>query len=235
MRKIIGIILAITWSGCTQNPSHMNENPDADIVMNASLTSYISGLITEFDSIPEERKEQLGTLADYIRGNTADGRDSHLTYICTHNSRRSHMGQLWSQAASVYYKISGNYYSYSGGTEATAFNPRAVAAMERAGFTISGNNSDNPKYQVRYSESAAPMIAFSKKYDDPENPSDHFAAVMTCSDADRNCPFIPGAELRVSLPYDDPKESDSTDKESDVYDERCRQIAREMFYMMSLV
>jgi len=36
---------------------------------------------------------------------------------------------------------------------------------------------------------------------------------------------------RFALPYDDPKQSDGTPTEVKTYDERCRQIAREMLYM----
>ena len=58
---------------------------------------------------------------------------------------------------------------------------------------------------------------------------------MTCSDTDQNCPFIPGASLRIPITYEDPKEADGTDYESVRYDERCKQIATEMFYLMSQV
>ena len=58
---------------------------------------------------------------------------------------------------------------------------------------------------------------------------------MTCSDADENCPFIPGAEMRLPLTYEDPKEADDKPEERAVYDERVRQIGREIFYAMQLI
>lgn len=79
------------------------------------------------------------------------------------------------------------------------------------------------------------MICFSKTFDDPANPDKNFAAIMTCSDADENCPLVPGTSFRKAVTYRDPKESDGTDHEMETYDERCRQIATEMFYMMSRV
>lgn len=126
-----------------------------------------------------------------------------------------------------------NIEAYSGGTEITAFNPRAVAAVERAGFTVKHKEGENPNYHVYYSDDAPPLKCFSKTYDDPSNPQTEFAAVMTCSDADQNCPFIAGAEKRISLPYVDPKESDGTTEEEKVYDGRCRQIAEEMAFVMA--
>jgi arsenate reductase len=122
--------------------------------------------------------------------------------------------------------------TYSGGTEATACNLRAVAALKRVGFRIENPGGKNPHYRLHFSEDAKPLLCFSKKYDDPVNPREGFFAVMTCSEADENCPFIPGAKHRVPLTYRDPKEADGTPLESACYDGRCRQIATEMFYLM---
>jgi arsenate reductase len=57
---------------------------------------------------------------------------------------------------------------------------------------------------------------------------------MTCTHADENCPFIPGA-TRISLPYEDPKAFDGTPEEEAIYAERCRQIARELLFAFSQV
>ena len=69
-----------------------------------------------------------------------------------------------------------------------------------------------------------------KLYDDPSSPKNGFAAVITCSHADENCPFIPGAEARIALNYEDPKAFDGTDKQDQMYLERSRQIGREMLW-----
>lgn len=145
------------------------------------------------------------------------------------------MSQIWASTAATFYGMEDGVNTYSGGTEATAFNPRAVAAIQRAGFRVENPGGENPRYKVYYAVGAAPMECFSKKYDDPSNVDENFAAVMTCSEADKNCPFIPGASLRVPIPYVDPKRADGTDHEAATYDERCKQIATEMFYMMSQV
>ncbi|MCK4776283.1 MAG: protein-tyrosine-phosphatase, partial [Candidatus Krumholzibacteria bacterium] len=65
--------------------------------------------------------------------------------------------------------------------------------------------------------------------------TEDFCAVMTCSQADKNCPVVVGASMRVAIPYDDPKAFDGTDQEAANYDERCRQISREMLYLFSAV
>ena len=205
-------------------------------VLRPELVSYLDALAPELDALAPERREPLAELASYVRERHAAGQPAQLLFICTHNSRRSHMGQLWAAAAAVYFGVDG-VETYSGGTEATAFNPRAVAAMERAGFVIErpAADEDNPRYQVSLAEGVPAMTAFSKIWQDPVNPDDGFAAVMTCSQADASCPFVRGAALRVSLPYKDPKVADGTEQEAARYDERARQIALEMLYLFRLV
>lgn len=202
--------------------------------MYPNLENYLTGLISHFDSISEDRKKDLKEVAHYIRTKLSAGEPAKLNFICTHNSRRSHLAQIWTQTAAAHYDIEG-IATYSGGTESTAFNPRAVAAVEQAGFKVWDPGGENPMYKVLYSNEAEPMICFSKTFDDAVNPDNNFAAIMTCSDADENCPFVPGAEFRKPITYVDPKEADGTDREAEVYNERCRQIGTEMFYMMNLV
>ena len=202
--------------------------------MYTKLRNTIDQLIQHFDHIPQERKELLQEVAEYIGGELRQNDSVKLNFICTHNSRRSHLSQIWTQTAAAHYGI-GGVQTFSGGTEATAFNPRAVAAVERAGFHVKNPGGDNPKYKVKYAEDSEPMTCFSTTFDDQANPEEDFAAIMTCSDADENCPFVPGTSFRKAVTYRDPKESDGTDQEKETYDERCLQIGREMFYMMSLV
>ena len=202
------------------------------VKMYPNVEDYVSKLSADFDAISEVRKSKLLQVSSYIKNKLEAGQTAKLTFICTHNSRRSHLAQIWTTVASHYYEVN-NIEAYSGGTEATAFNPRAVAALERAGFQIADPGGENPKYEVKFSEDIAPMVCFSKIFDHSINPVKEFAAIMTCSDADENCPFVPGADVRLSVTYQDPKESDGTTKEAETYDERCRQIASEMFYLIS--
>ncbi|MBR9998609.1 MAG: protein-tyrosine-phosphatase [Cyclobacteriaceae bacterium] len=203
--------------------------------MNSTLSLYISERLKEFDLIPAERKQNLQEMAEFVNLEAGSNRIARLIFICTHNSRRSHFGQIWAKTAAWYYGIT-EVETYSGGTEATAFNPRAVEALGNSGFEIEKTSGvDNPVYKFFYENDSPPIQAWSKKYDSDDNPGEDFCAVMTCSQADADCPFIPGASLRISLPYEDPKNYDGTDRESIAYAERCGQIAREMFYLFSLV
>lgn len=74
---------------------------------------------------------------------------TELTFICTHNSRRSHMGQIWAQAAAWHFGLN-DVRTFSGVTEATAFNPRAVRALRELGVAIDvSQEADNPVYTVQ--------------------------------------------------------------------------------------
>ena len=199
----------------------------------SSLNRYLDLRETEIDRIPEERGKRLEELARYVRARVADRKPSRLTFVCTHNSRRSQIAQCWAQAAADRYGVVG-LETYSGGTEATAFNPRAVEALRRVGFQISRETDDaNPVYLVRYSDTAPAIRTFSKIHDQTPNPAEGFCSVMTCSTADANCPVVPGAALRVAIPYDDPGEADETRRENEAYDRCSLRISREMLYLFS--
>src|SRR6186713_2799709 len=104
-------------------------------MINADLSKTVSQLAAEFDQIPEERKPVLSELTRFVQDRTTKKIPVYLNFICTHNSRRSQLSQLWAQAAAYYYGVA-EVFCYSGGTEATAFNLRAVKAMQDAGFRI---------------------------------------------------------------------------------------------------
>ena len=189
----------------------------------------------EFSAIPSERKKILQEISTYVTDCRHQTKPARLNFICTHNSRRSHISQIWAQAAAAHYSIP-NVQCYSGGTEATAFNIRAVNALREAGFKISvEDNSSNPVYQVLYDDQLPPIKAFSKVYSDPFNPSSDYTAVMTCSHADENCPLVIGATRRISLPFNDPKDFDNTPQESKMYAERVHEIGREIAYAFSII
>ncbi len=112
-------------------------------------------------------------------------------------------------------------------------NRNAVEALERAGFSVSKGMGDNPKYEVTAGNRT--WIHYSKKYMDKQNPSEDFGAIMVCSDADKSCPIVKGAEARFSLPYNDPRYADGTPSQNAAYDKTVQEIGQEVFYLMSYV
>ncbi|MDA8886423.1 protein-tyrosine-phosphatase [Bacteroidia bacterium] len=196
------------------------------------LFGFISNL---YESQPEkERVEKLDVLVKYIQEQKDGGETIKLNFICTHNSRRSHLCQVWAKTMASFYAID-DVRCYSGGTEATAAYPVIIRTLKNTGFDVTSLGEDqNPTYKLRFDKEMCPMTLFSKTYDNEHNPNSDFAAVMTCNDADQNCPIIPNS-TRISLPYVDPKVSDGTDKQKEVYAERSKQIATEMKYVFSKI
>lgn len=185
--------------------------------------------------LSNQRKENLLPLIDSIQNKVEKNEVININFICTHNSRRSHLAQIWAQIASSYYKIP-NIHCFSGGTEETALFPKVIEVLTQQGLHIFKiSKGKNPVYAVRYKDTELPIIGFSKKYGHPFNPVSGFIAVMTCSQADGDCPFVTGAESRISIPYKDPKESDGKKNQQEVYYNRSLEIAQEMFYVFSQI
>ncbi|CAM1369487.1 Protein-tyrosine-phosphatase [Tenacibaculum soleae] len=203
----------------------------------STLFEPIKDFINELDmlTITNDRKVVLQPLTDYIQSKIDNNQKIRLNFICTHNSRRSHLSQVWAQSMANYFSIK-NVVCYSGGTEATALFPLVAETLKNSGFeinTLSKNN--NPVYSIKYSKNEHPIIGFSKKLDSDFNPKSAFAAIMTCSQADGGCPFIAGAEKRIPITFEDPKAFDNTPLQAEKYLERSIQIATEMQYVFSQI
>ena len=186
-------------------------------------------------SISSSRKNLLQPLTDFIQSKVDAGQPIKLNFICTHNSRRSHLSQVWAQALGHFYNIK-KLFCYSGGTEATKLYQTVKNTLEDQGFIFKFEKEEsNKKYEVFFSNTEKSINTFSKVYDHKVNPVSNFAAVMTCSHADENCPFILGTEMRIPVMYEDPKLFDHTVLEKEKYRERSLQIAAEMKYVFSKI
>ncbi|WP_299532745.1 protein-tyrosine-phosphatase [Ulvibacterium sp.] len=189
----------------------------------------------QINTISDERRDTLQPLITFIQNKAEHGQEIRLNFICTHNSRRSHLSQVWAQTLAAYFNIK-NVHCYSGGTEATALFPMAAKTLADSGFQVKTiGPGPNPVYAIKYAENAYPVIGFSKTFDDDFNPNNEFAAILTCSQADEGCPFIAGAEKRIPITYEDPKAFDNTPQQAEKYQERSLQIATELFYVFSKI
>lgn len=187
------------------------------------------------EAISDKRKEILKPLTEFIQTKVSNKEEIRLNFICTHNSRRSHLSQVWAQTMAFHFNIK-NVFCYSGGTEATAMFPMAAETLKNAGFDIKPlSEGKNPVYSIKYADNEHPMIGFSKKLDDDFNPKSKFAAIMTCNSANEACPFVFGAEKRIPITFEDPKAFDNTPQQAEKYQERSVQIATEMFYVFSQI
>lgn len=186
----------------------------------------------DFSEISPLRKSLLQPFIQVLTCEIAQRGVAELNFICTHNSRRSQLAQIWAKVAADVFAV--DVKSFSGGTEVTSLNERIVASLRRFGFHVDKQGASNPKYLINYGSEES-VVAFSKMFDDPFNPVAGFTAVMTCSHADETCPFISGAKERISLTYEDPKVFDGSVEEARKYDEHSAQIGREMFYAFSQI
>lgn len=186
-------------------------------------------------SVSDERKEVVQPLIDYIQNKVTTNQEIRLNFICTHNSRRSHLSQIWAQTMAFQFKID-KVFCYSGGTEATAMFPKVAETLVNQGFQIQKlSQENNPVYAVKLDENQAPIICFSKTYSDDFNPKSNFGAIMTCNNADEGCPMVFGAEARFPIKYNDPKAFDGTDLMNEKYAERSLEIASEMYFVFSQI
>ncbi len=207
-------------------------------VVKPNTTTMFQNLNTTIESISkttitEERKAVLQPLIDFIQSKVDIQQSIRLNFICTHNSRRSHLSQIWAQTLAFHFGIR-NVICYSGGTEATAMFPKVGEILTNQGFQIQQLSSDNnPVYALKYDENEAAIVCFSKTFDDAFNPNSGFATIMTCSSADAGCPFIAGAEKRLPIRYEDPKAFDGTDLMDAKYAERSLEIASELYFVFS--
>lgn len=201
------------------------------------MNDKIINQITQIQNleIAENRKKLLQGFVEKLILNLSTNRTVSINFICTHNSRRSHLAQVWAQVAASYFGYHG-IRCYSGGTEQTMVFDQVIKTLSSQGFDILElTNGANPVYAIKFDENESPIIAFSKTYQHNFNPQSDFIAVMTCTEADNDCPIVNGSEQRFSIPYLDPKVSDGTPLQIKTYEERSMQIASEMFFVFENV
>ncbi len=206
------------------------------------LHAYCERLTTTSDrDLSERHPAAVQQVRAWIRQRRSQGLTANLIVVCTGNSRRSLLGSTLGNIAASLHGDAGVRF-FSGGTAPSAFNPRTIRALREIGVQIeeqggrapSGPAGEiNDRYLVRWGCGAADSITeFSKRYDDATNPPQDFCAILVCTDADENCPVVMGASLRVSMPFEDPKEFDGLPEESGAYAIRRDQIGRVMLTIL---
>ena len=204
---------------------------------NMTLFENIEKTISSLNiqTISKERKEVLNPLIEFIKTKTAKNKEIRLNFICTHNSRRSHLSQIWAQTMAYYFNIN-NVYCYSAGTEATSVFPMIIKTLQNSGFKIDKQSeNENPIYTILFSKDEPAIIGFSKTLDSDFNPTSEFAAILTCDTANEACPVVLGAEKRIPITFEDPKAFDNTPQQVEKYNERNLQIATELCYVFSQI
>ena len=195
------------------------------------LKQTSESLLADSGLISEERKALLNELGIYIQSRLNTDAEVKLLFICSRNSRRSLMAQIWAQTAAEYFGYR-QIRTFSGGIQKSLFHDTAIQSLRASGFKIKMiKEGKNPVYKIKFCKKAKPIIAFSKKHKHKTNPKHGFVAIMTCTEAALACPIIQGADYRTTLSYDDPRQYDRTKNEEKGYRDICLEIGREMFYV----
>ncbi len=197
------------------------------------VEKFIQFRINDFDEIDEFRKTLIKSLVDYIIKCIKKQNFVRLMFLCTYNSRRSHLSQVWATIAAYYYEIP-NVETFSGGTEETSIYKSSMDVLKIAGMEINQSNGTNPIYEILYAKDVKAIKAYSKVYYIRENPTEKYGAIVNCSKADKSCPIITGADFRFTMLYKDPKEFDNTKFELEKYIETNNIIATELLYVFYL-
>ena len=205
-------------------------------MINTSAISTENFFLKAFNNIElsDDRKKLLLKISEGISTEYKKEGIVNLNFICTHNSRRSQLGQVWCFFAANHFDL--NINSFSGGTEVTAFFRNTVKTLQSVGFSfhLANFSHQNPKYVISFEGTSKSILGFSKRYDNVEN-KNPYIAITTCNNADTNCPFIPEAIYRFHLPFVDPKSSDGTELQEESYLKTNQQIAAEVYFILNEV
>lgn len=198
-----------------------------------TIVSKINQLEGQVNLITAKRKEELKHLAELIVSEYDDYGEVDIIVICTENSLRSQLVQLWVKSISENYNLD-FLNAFSGGTKVTSFNSNMVNALSDYGFSIEKlNDIENPGYLISQSEDdKSTDVMFSKLYDDEFNPEYDFIALIVCDVAAENCPVVEDSSHRLVLPYENVKQFDNTEEQLDKYKEKIEEIGREMMFMI---
>jgi len=188
-------------------------------------------ITSSFKYIPSSRLQLLDGIVLEINEFLNNKKNLNFLFVCTHNSRRSQFANVWAEIAATFYNLN-SIKSYSCGTEKSIVSKNTIQTLKDLGIRIENHPSIPNAFHAFYGKELF-IDVFSKKYSDPTISKEDTIAIMTCSDADQNCPIIPYAKNRISLNFKDPKRFDNTSSFKMEYQKTGKEIAREIFYIFS--
>jgi arsenate reductase len=201
--------------------------PQVPSGVKTSLVLYLLSLSKE--TISPSRLKVLQSIAQSASQPDFKG----FLFVCTHNSRRSQIAQVWAAFLSDLFHL--DLTHFSAGTEATACSTEMLKALKRAGFNVFKDDESPDIYHIGWRGEETQMDVYSKAIQDIRLHDAGLVAIMVCDDAQEQCPVVPHALDRFALTYVDPGTSDDTDVSTSAYDLACRMIGNELLYLFSKV
>ncbi len=197
------------------------------------LNEYIRNFPKELRKIPEERRYRLNEIVYFLEDQQQNRAPWQVTFISSNESAAGQMALAWSRAAAYYFGFT-DFTPNSGGMVPEQIPVSAILSLEKAGFIIyKAPIGGIDVYRVKYTYNLEPLVMFPKKIDHVKNPANSFMAVVLDSNAELNIKNIRGTYNRLFLEYEDPSGYVGSDMEKEKFDELCRQVAVEMFYVFS--
>lgn len=197
------------------------------------LDEYVRDFPKEFRKISEDRRYRLNEIIYFLEEQRENNVPRQLIFISTNQSSVSQMAQTWSKAAAYYFGFP-NFQSFSGGIKPHEISLNTIISMEKAGFIIYKSDVEGiGVYRVKYSYNLNPIVVFPKKIRHKKNPYTDFMAVFVEENADVNISNIKGTYHRLLLNYNDPVGYEGSGLEDQMYEESCKKVAIEMFYIFS--
>ena len=199
------------------------------------INEYVRDFPKEFRKIPEDRRYRLNEIVYFLEEQKVENNPWQLLFISTNQASVSQMAQVWSKTAAYYYGFT-NFESFSAGLDPGIISVKMITCLEKAGFIVYKTNLDGMDvYRIKYSYNIEPIVSFPKKIDHVRNPNRDFMAVFVEKNADMNVQNIKGTYNRLLLTYDDPVGYEGSQQEEVMYEESCKKVAVEMFYVFSLL
>ena len=152
--------------------------------------------------------------------------------VCTHNSRRSQLAEVWLAVASAAAGL-GGVSVCSGGSDPVAVAPGAIAVLRERGFRVEADTADaNPRLRVRGHGIERELYAKPLGEAVAGVPLRGGVALMVCAAADAACPPVPQVGYRARLPFADPRHADGTPGEAAAYRAASDRIEAEMRWLV---
>tara|TARA_Y100001949_G_C15986510_1_gene330879 strand:+ start:2001 stop:2567 length:567 start_codon:yes stop_codon:yes gene_type:complete len=165
----------------------------------------------------QKRKKRLDNIASVINENLNKTRS--IVFLCTHNSRRSQICEVWGKVFAEIYRKKININS--AGAFKTVVHSQVYESIVKCGLVVDNKKEiffDKKKFKLN----SKTIDSLTMK---------NFIAVMTCSNAEKSCPNDPRSIRNIKMFFNDPRIYDETDKMSREYLNTTIYIAEELNYI----